>query len=74
MALLGLALSLVSLVCGIIIIIDAFNDEVWKGIVALLFWPYLLYYAFAEFEHEKKVLILTLLLASSLLSVGVRFL
>ena len=38
MALLGLALSLVSLVCGIIIIIDAFNDEVWKGIVALLFF------------------------------------
>lgn len=54
---LGGLLWIASLVCTIIILIDAFKNEVWKGIVGLICGLYLLYYAFAEFEHEKKWLI-----------------
>lgn len=50
-------IMLVGLVCSIIIIIDAFRDEVWKGIVSIIFPLYLLYYAFTEFDHEYSGLI-----------------
>jgi hypothetical protein len=63
--------GIISLVCNIIILIDMFEDEIWKGLLGLLFWPYLVYYAFAEFDHEKKVLIVTGLLISSALSFGI---
>jgi hypothetical protein len=49
---------LAALVCGIIILIDAFKNEIWKGIVSLLCFLYLLYYAFAEFDAENKWLII----------------
>ena len=60
MLLLGLAIvfGLVAFVCNIIILIDAFQNEVWKGILCLVCAFYLLYYMFAEFSHEKKGLIL----------------
>ncbi|HLK59563.1 MAG TPA: hypothetical protein VKU00_23575 [Chthonomonadaceae bacterium] len=57
-AALGGLFCLVGFVCAIIILIDAFKNEIWKGIVAFLCWIYMLYYAFAEFQHEKKGLIL----------------
>lgn len=45
-------------ICWIIILIDAFNNELWKGLVALFCCQlYALYYAFFEFEHERKWLI-----------------
>jgi len=47
-------LLLVHLVCFIIILIDAFKNNVWKGAGCLLCSLYALYYAFAEFEHERK--------------------
>lgn len=46
--------ALTSLGCFIVILIDAFDDEIWKGLLGLLFNLYLLYYAIFEFEHEKK--------------------
>lgn len=58
MAILGILFYLVGLVCAIIILIDAFKSAVWKGIVGLLCGLYLLYYMFAEFQHEKKWLII----------------
>jgi hypothetical protein len=60
MLLLGLAIvfGLVAFVCNIIVLIDAFQNEVWKGILSLFCGFYLLYYMFAEFSHEKKGLIL----------------
>lgn len=73
MAVLELGLAIVSLICGVIIIIDAFEDEIWKGILSILFWPYLVYYGFAEFEHDHKVLILVCLLASGLGRIGLIF-
>ena len=45
-------------VCTIIILIDAFKNEIWKGVVSILCGLYLLYYMFAEFESDNKVLII----------------
>lgn len=55
---LGLIFLLLGIVCGIVILIDAFNDELWKGLVGLFCGLYLLYYALFEFDHEKKWLII----------------
>ena len=56
--LVGGLLSLASAVCSIIVLIAAFRNEIWKGIVGLLCGLYLLYFMFAEFQHEKKNLII----------------
>ena len=50
--------SLAAFVCWLIILIDAFKNEIWKGVVGLLCGLYLLYYGFVEFQHEKKSQIL----------------
>lgn len=55
--LIGLACSIAGIVCYIIILIDAFRDEIWKGVVSLICGLYGLYYAIFEFEHEYKWLI-----------------
>lgn len=49
--------SLVTLVCFIILVIAAFKSAVWKGILGFFCFIYLLYFAFVEFEHEKKMMI-----------------
>ena len=55
----GGLLSLAATVCFIIVLIAAFQDEIWKGLVGLFCCQlYLLYYGFCEFQHEKKGLIL----------------
>jgi len=56
----GLALffGLVSFVCSLIVLIEAFKDEVWKGLLCFFCGFYLLYYMLSEFQHEKKGLIL----------------
>ena len=54
----GGLLYLVAAVCGIIILIAAFQDAIWKGIVGFFCGFYLLYFMFFEFEHEKKGLII----------------
>lgn len=51
---LGFVLGIASFVCWIIILIAAFKDEVWKGIVGLICWLYLLYFGLFEFDHEYK--------------------
>lgn len=58
--LLGLVCDLAALVCFVIILVDAFKDEIWKGIVGFLCGLYLLYYAFAEYEADNKVLIIAI--------------
>lgn len=61
----GLLCSLVSLVCAIIVLIHAFQKGgVVQGLLCLCIPLYILYYAFAKFEHEKKKLILTVWLAA----------
>ena len=67
LGLMGL-LWLISAVCTIITLIGAFQDEVWKGILSLLCGFYWLYFIFAEFQHEKKGLILVGVFAPTFLS------
>lgn len=55
LTLISLLASLVALVCWIIILVSAFQDEVWKGVVGLLCGLYLLYWGIFEFEHEYKL-------------------
>lgn len=54
---LGWLFYLVALVCWIILLIDAFKNQVWKGILGFFCGLYLIYYGFAESTLEKKVLI-----------------
>ena len=51
---LGSVIGLVSFVCWIVILVDAFKSAIWKGIVGLLCGLYLIYYGLFEFEHENK--------------------
>lgn len=51
-------LNLISAVCSLIIVIAAFQDEAWKGILCFLSCGlYWLYYGVLEFQHQKKGLI-----------------
>ena len=56
--LLGGLCCLAGFAAGIIILISAFQDEIWKGIVSLLCGLYFLYYGIVEFQHPKKSLVL----------------
>lgn len=66
--LLAVVLAIASLICYIIILVDAFQQEVMQGILCFCCAPYMLYYAIARFNHEKKGLILAVWLGSSILS------
>ena len=55
---LSLPFSLISLVCVIFILIHAFQRSVGTGFMVLCIPCYILYYAFSEFEHPKKNLII----------------
>ena len=52
--LLGGICGIAALVCWLIILIAAFKDEIWKGVVGLLCGLYLLYYGIVEFNHPNK--------------------
>ena len=60
-------LNLVGLVCSIIILIHAFKASVGQGFLCLCIPFYVLYYAFARFEHPKKNLIIGVWLGSFIL-------
>ena len=72
---LAIVVGIASLWCTILILIDMFKDEIWKGIVGLLCGFYLLYYGIFEYDHENKwIIVLTSLaggaIASFLLSLA----
>ena len=52
--LLGGICSLAVFVCWVLLLIAAFRDEIWKGVVGLLCSLYLLYYGIVEFQHPQK--------------------
>lgn len=52
--------GLVSIICGIIILIGAFQNSVWKGLLSIFCGIYLLYFALFEFQHPNKWLIVVL--------------
>lgn len=56
-SILGIVFILAGFGCSIVILIDAFQDSVVKGILCILCGFYGLYYALFEFEHENKWLI-----------------
>lgn len=52
--LIAVVLALVSLGCTIVILVEMFRDEIWKGLVGLFCGIYFLWYAVLEFEHDRK--------------------
>ena len=65
------AFLIAGLVGSIIILIDMFQEEVWKGILGLLCGFYMLYYALFEFDHENKWLIILLSIGGSAIAAGI---
>ena len=59
------------LVGWIIILIDMFRDEIWKGILGLLCGLYMLWYAIFEFEHENKWIIILLAVGGNAIAAGI---
>ncbi len=70
LGILGALLIVASLVGWIIILIDAFKNEVWKGLVGFFCGLYLLYYAIVEYQAENKWLIVALWLGGSIVGGG----
>lgn len=69
-ALMGLGglIGLIGFACAIIVIIAAFKEAPVQGLLCFFCGPYLLYYAFAKFNHNQKGLILGGMLSSFVLS------
>ena len=68
---LAAAFGIGGLIGAIIIIIDAFNDEIWKGFVCILCGLYMLYYSIFEFEHSDKWLIVLLAFGGGSIAAGI---
>ena len=66
--LVAVVFSLVSLVCNIIILVDAFKSSVGEGFMCLCVPCYILYYMFAKFEHPQKALIIAGSIGGSVVS------
>lgn len=62
------ALALVSLVCGLILLVNAFRRGIGQGLAFALLPPYALYWAFAELVHPRKRLLLAGWLGGSVLA------
>jgi hypothetical protein len=55
--LLGIIAGLGGIGCSIYILIEAFRDAVWKGLLFFFCGLYGLYYMLFEFEDDNKLLI-----------------
>ncbi|MFN3648542.1 MAG: hypothetical protein ACK47B_03085 [Armatimonadota bacterium] len=55
---LGGILVLAGAAAWLIILVQAFQNEIWKGIVGLICGFYLLYFAIAEMVHPNKWLLI----------------
>jgi len=69
--LIAAGVGIAALVCWIIILIDAFQDELWKGLLGLFCSLYLLYYAIFDFDHDNKLLILLMAFGGSAIATGI---
>lgn len=67
MAILAGLLYLVSFVISIMILIHAFQASVGQGLLCLCIPFYILYYAFARYQHPKKNLLLAAWLIGGIL-------
>ena len=68
LVLLATLLAAISAVCAMLILVHAFGRGVGTGVMVLLIPFYMAVYAFTQFEHRWKGLIVTTWLASLLLS------
>ncbi len=60
--------GLVTLVCAAVLLVHAFRRSVGTGMMVLLIPCYILFYAFSQFEHPRKNLILAGFFGCSLLA------
>ena len=67
LAIIGLVCVLAALVCHIIILIGAFQEDVTQGLLCLCVPFYILYFAFARYENEKKGLIIAIWLGGAII-------
>ena len=71
LTIIALGFAVTGIIGWVLIVIDAFQDEVWKGIVSLFCGLYLLYYGLFEFEHDNKWMILLMAFAGSGIATGI---
>ena len=50
----GVIMLAVFFVCTIIVVVEAFKDSIWKGILFFLCWLYAFWYTLFEFKHDNK--------------------
>jgi benzodiazapine receptor len=60
--------AVITLVCAIFLLVHAFRRSLGTGMMVLLVPCYLLVYAFSQFEHPRKNLILAGFFGSTLLA------
>ncbi len=63
--LLAILFSLITIFCHIVVLVNAFMDEWWKGLLGLLCGIYLLYWAIVEYKSTAKWSLLVLWLISA---------
>lgn len=63
--LLAILFSLIALFCHVVVLINAFMDVWWKGLLGLLCGLYLLYWAIVEYKSTAKWSLLALWLISA---------
>ncbi|MEQ1823084.1 MAG: hypothetical protein ABL949_11280 [Fimbriimonadaceae bacterium] len=54
----------------IFVLVEMFQDEVWKGVLGLLCGFYWLYYAIVEFDHDWKWVIILVGLGGNGIAAG----
>ena len=69
--LLGCIAFLIGLGCTVFILVEAFRDEIWKGIVGFLCFLYLLYFMLFDWEHEWKWVIVLCALGGDAIAAGI---
>jgi uncharacterized membrane protein YphA (DoxX/SURF4 family) len=65
---LAILFGLIALVCAVTLLIHAFRRSVGTGVMVLLIPCYVLFYAFSQFEHPRKGLIVAGFMASTVLA------
>jgi hypothetical protein len=69
----GLACLLAAAVCGLIILIAAFQEDATQGLLCLCIPFYILYYGFARYESEHKPIILGIWIGGAILGNVLQF-
>lgn len=68
----ALLLQLCAVVCFVPVLVHAFQRSIGTGVMVLCLPVYTLYYAFSQFEHRKKGLVLAGWLGAFVLGVVLR--